>query len=524
MHKEEQTRLRRTKLHFDFEPSEATQHLPYSILSFRSLICLLLMVSLLTILTGCGQLQFDWGPLLYDVTVSPEQITPNADGDADVTRISYRLRRSADVTISFANEAGDLFYFRQERRRARGDYSVLWGGTAEESTFVETAYGTEEILSRVLPDGTYTWAITATEDNGNQAASTGTITLQDGDNELPELKNFAVVPDTFRPNQDGLSDDSVSISYYLTKDVNSHVVYLIDPAQPDLKYYITQEPGVSAPDEAGYKEYRYEAGVDKNAEPPPDGTYEIVGEARDRAGNAVRVTRELTLIEGGQPFADIDQGEIDWYVLAVGSATPQRPVSRALSLNLGDRLCFQAIVHNYGTTPIRTAGPWPGQEYLFTENRNTVATRHMEETITAENPIGDKAWFRQTGAWRFGINFESTGIDFPYRWAIGRQEDLERRVIDGFEQWYLLPDQRGEVSGCIEFNQAPPLNTNIWWGGLIHEDVATVNRDVDRITVVVESSVTASTAVTTSLDVAATSVLTATAAISATETSTVATP
>lgn len=508
MHREEQMTLRHATVQ---TPLGLAERRPIvSRQNFVQFIKSCIALSLIMLLGGCGLLQFDWGPLLYDVRVSPDLITPNADGSTDVTRINYSLRRSANVTISFTNESGDTFYFRQDRRRSRGDYSVLWGGTAEESTIVETDYGPQEILSRVLSDGIYRWTVAATEENGNHETASGTITLANGDSELPTLKNFAVVPDTFRPNQDGLRDDSVSISYYLTKDVNSHVVYLIDPAQPDLKYYITQQPGVSAPDEAGYKEYRYEAGVDKNAEPPPDGTYAIVGEARDFAGNAVRVTRELTILEGGQPFADVDQGEIDWYVLAPGSTTPQRPVGTALSLNLGDRLCFRAVVHNYGTTPIRTAGPWPGQPYLFTENRNSIATRHMEETISADNPTGDRAWFRQTGAWRFGINFESTGVDFPFRWAIGRPEDLERRVIDGFEQWYLLPDERGEVSGCIEINQPPPLNTNIWWGGLIHEDVATVNNDIDRITVVVESPAAATVPLTGTNAISNTAIITVT--------------
>jgi len=528
MHSETKTPTRHTNSYtqqsgtaWDTMPLHYSHRYSHRFRALRLFGLLLIIGAIIGALAGCGQLQFDWGPLLYDVTVSPDHITPNADGSTDVTRISYRLRRSADVTISFTNEASEPFYFRRERRRSRGDYSVLWGGTAEESTIVETDYGPQELLSRVLPDGTYTWRVEATEENGHHEMISGTITLAEGDNVVPELKNFAVVPDTFRPNQDGLRDDSVSISYYLTKDVNSHVVYLVDPAEPELKYYITQQPGVSAPDEAGYKEYRYEAGVDKNAEPPPDGIYAIVGEARDQAGNAVRVTRELTLIEGGQPFADIAQGEIDWYVLAADADTPQRPVGRAISLNLGDRLCFRAVVHNYGTTPIRTAGPWPGQAYLFTENRNTVATHHMNETITTDNPSGDKAWFRQTGAWRFGINFESTGGDFPFRWAIGRQEDLERRIIDGYEQWYLLPDTRGEVSGCIEINQPRPLNTNIWWGGLIHEDVATVNNDIDRITVVVESPVAVTAPLTNSITISGTVTMTPTITPASIVTSTV---
>ena len=126
---------------------------------------------------------------------------------------------------------------------------------------------------------------------GRMEPTTGTIPLEGGDTEVPELHNFAVVPDTFRPNQDGLRDDWVSISYYLTKDVDEVLVYLIDPAEPDVRYFIPEAPGVVESYGRGYHEYRYEGGVDLNAEPPPDGTYAIIGEARDKAGNAVRVTR-----------------------------------------------------------------------------------------------------------------------------------------------------------------------------------------------------------------------------------------
>ena len=120
----------------------------------------------------------------------------------------------------------------------------------------------------------------------------GTITLAETDTDVPEMNNFAVVPDTFRPNQDGLRDDWVSISYYLTKDAEEVLVYLLDPDDPDFRYFIAEQPGVIEPTEQGYHEYRYEGGVDLNAVPPPDGTYTIVGEVRDRAGNASRVSAE----------------------------------------------------------------------------------------------------------------------------------------------------------------------------------------------------------------------------------------
>ena len=443
------------------------------------------LLSALLLFAACGQLDLAWGPLLYDVTVTPDAITPNADGQQDVTEIAYRLRRAADVSIYFTSAAGEHFYFRQERRRAAGSYRVQWGGATDETRTVDTSYGPQEILSQVLPDGVYQWTITATDEQGKPADATGSITLQDGDTTLPELHNFAVVPQLFKPNQDGLRDDWVSISYYLSKDVASEVLYVVDPAQPTLKRYIAPSPGLTKPNEQGYREYRYEGDVDNNAEPPPDGTYQIVGEARDKAGNAVRVVRELTITEGGKPRAEISGGEINWYKLAGEQRTEE--TNRLVVLTMGDKLCFEAYVYNDGVTPIRTAGPWPGQLYQFTENRNTVALQHMTQTRTTALPEGDKAWLQQAGVWRFAINYESAGLDFPFRWAIGSQEDLERRVIDGVEQWYLLPRKSGKVQGCIQFDQAPPLSTNIWWGGLIHESVAVVNNNVDRITVQVEA-------------------------------------
>ncbi|HMN31017.1 MAG TPA: hypothetical protein PKE45_22875, partial [Caldilineaceae bacterium] len=282
-----------------------------------------------------------------------------------------------------------------------------------------------------------------------------------GDTEAPEMHNFAVVPQVFRPNQDGLRDDWVSISYYLTKDVDSVSLYLLSKNDPNFKYFVNEEPGVAKRTERGYHEYRYEGGVELNAEPPPNGTYQIIGEARDRSGNTVRVERELTIEEGGKPRADIAQGEINW----------QGESNRVVAVLLNGKLCFKAVVTNEGTVPIRATGPWPGQEYRFGQNSNTLASQGHEE------------WLQQAGVWRFGVNFDTTGIDFPYRWAIGRPEDLERHVIDGQEQWYLLPGKSGEVSGCIVIDEAPPTGTNFWWGGLIHEFVGVANNYVDRISV-----------------------------------------
>jgi hypothetical protein len=412
------------------------------------------------LLAGCGQLDLAMGPLLYDVTVSPDAISPNADGTQDVTEIRYSLRRAANISIYFENAEGERFYFRQDRRRSPGDYSVYWGGAVEEPYTVETDYGPQQILSWVLPDGVYTWTIEGKEDNGEISRVTGSITISDADTEIPEMHNFAVVPQSFTPNQDSIQD-YVTISYFLTKDVDDVVLYLIDPTEPDVRYYISEQPGLVKPTEQGYHDYRYEADVDRNAEPPPDGDYILIGEARDAAGNAVRVERTLTILEGGKPRAEVSQGEILW----------EGEMGRVVTMMLNDKLCFTTHVTNVGRVPIRTHGPWPGEEYLFSQNYNTLAA-----TV-------DESYGQQTGAWRFGINFDTTGVDFPFRWAIGSKDQLERRVIDGREQWYLLPGKTGRVSGCITIDKEPPTGTRFWSGGLIHQGVAVVNNDVDRISV-----------------------------------------
>lgn len=414
------------------------------------------------LLVACGDLNFAAGPLLYDASFSHQTISPNADGVDDATEIAYSLRRPADVSVYVENAEGERHYFRQERRRSAGDYSVLWGGVIDEPYTLEDESGTQQVQSWVLPDGDYSWTISATEDGGTPQIVSGTITLANGDTELPLLQNFEVVPSVFKPNQDGLRDDAVSVSYYLSKDVNTQSLYLVDPENPTIRYFIAEDPSVAKPTEKGYHSFRYEGGVDLNAEPPADGEYEVIADVRDASGNAVQVVRPVTIEEGGKPRADIVGGEIDW----------KGEMGRVVLVPLDGKLCFEAVVANEGAVPIRTSGPWPGQEYRFSENSNTVAVENEEES-----------WLQQAGVWRFGINFDTTGIDFPYRWAIGRHEDLEKRVIDGVEQWYLMPGKRGQVSGCIVIDEAPPVGTTVWWGGLIHQSVGVANSDVDRITV-----------------------------------------
>jgi hypothetical protein len=425
-----------------------------------------LVLTLVILAFGTGSCAFT--PLLSDVTVAPSAISPNADGKDDVTLINYRVGRPADVSIYFADSAGNRHYFREAERRSPGKYNVYWSGVINDPQMRPVAGGQMLVESQTLPDGPYTWVVEATDDAGRTEKAEGQITLTGADSALPELHNFTVVPQVFRPNQDGLRDDRVSISYYLTKDAERVQVYLepteTQPGQPKLKYPIAEKVSASTvkPGKAGYHGYDYDGGVDLNAEPPPNGDYVIYGEAEDKIGNRVVVSSTLRIEEGGKPRAEVTGGEIDW----------QGEMNRVVGVPLGETLCFTTTVENIGPVPLRTAGPWPGQKYKFSENYNTLAARDEE-----------KSWYQQAGVWRFGVNFDTTGVDFPFRWAVGRKEDLEERIIDGTPQYYLLPGKRGLVSGCIEFDQVPPVGTNFWWGGLIQEFVQVANNDIDRISV-----------------------------------------
>lgn len=395
----------------------------------------LIVILALMSLTGCSL-----GPLLTDVSVDPIRISPNADGDDDVTLIRYRLRRSANLSIYFENAEGERFFFRQDRRRSPGQYSVYWGGVIEGEMLYETEHTRAMITRRVLPDGEYTWFVEATDDAGRSRVFSGTIEIQDADIEVPELQNFSVAPQVFTPNQDGI-DDRVRIAYYLSKPAEVRI-YLVGPegSNEPGRYPIGEKERATRPGEVGFHLHDYDGGIDNQAEPPADGTYTVVAEAEDKVGNLVVVKSTLTIKEGGVPRADIVQASVDFEPKIVP---------------LGGTLYFTATVENIGRVPIRTTGPAPGTNYRSDENFNALEA------------------YEEPGAWRFGIDFEtnSSGRPYPYRFAVGNDDALEIRIIDGQEYRYLLPGNRAVVTGSITIVDAPPRNPLYFWAGLIHEDV-----------------------------------------------------
>lgn len=373
--------------------------------------------------------------LLRDVQVNDDLITPNADGVTDATQISYTLARNADVSIYFENEAGERYYFRENKTRGAGDYKVLFSGIVDgyrlPGDIVEG-----EVLARLLQDGTYTWTIEATDRQGVTEIQQGELTIADADVTLPEMRDFGLDKELFTPNRDGISD-RVQAQFYLTKEVDDLRVFLQMPDGAEVPISeLERDIPANMP---GRHVYDYEGGVDNGATPPPDGTYPIVAISRDLEGQQMRVEDRLTIQYGGVPRADI-------FAPPTGDTLEFNTTAVAHC----DTVYFTMTVENYGNTPIRTTGPAPGTVYDSDWNYNTLG------------------WHTESGAWRAAIGFENELTNYPFRWAVGNLEKLQE--IDGY--YYLMPGDRAVITGGIRIvGPFGDRNPQPMWAGLIHEDV-----------------------------------------------------
>lgn len=396
---------------------------------------LVLVVMFVLALSACSG-----GPLLTRVGVEPDTISPRPGASNRAAKITYSLSRPARVNVYLADAQGIRHLLRENQARAAGDYEILFGGSVNNQT---------------LPDGTYQVVVEAKDDSGVGAVMPATLKIVDADTTLPQMQNFTVFPQEFTPNQDGL-DDRVTIRYYLTKPAQV-TVYLTDgktkyPIDEKKETTLLTEDKLS---EVGAHEYDYDAGIDRGAPPPPDGTYTVVAEAVDTNGNVVREERPLTIKDGGTPRASI-----------IGSAGDFNP----RVIPLGATLYFTVTVKNVGTVPIRTKGPEPGFVYTTSQNYSTVEQ------------------FEEPGIWRVGIDSEgnSIGRQYPYRWQLGMSKELTSIEREGKTIYYLMPGQVVTVSGGIKITDKPPKIDPFYWLGLVQEQVRIVEDHVEPTRITVE--------------------------------------
>ena len=376
-------------------------------------------------------------------------ITPNADGDDDVTLVSYQLRREAVVSIYLEGADGQRYFFREDEIRPRGEYGVFFGGVVDGFTLPgEDIKG--EVLDRLIPDGDYTWVLQAVSEAAGRADEVrGSLSIVDGDAQLPDLWEFSISPTVFTPNQDGL-DDRVYINVYVPKEAEL-VVYLED--ETGDTYYVPQFQQDRAPGEEGRHIFEWDGGVELGKDPPPNGDYTLNVEALDAEGQRVRRTGTLQVTDGGVPFAEIVAQPVGDTVRFSGETVIQ-----------GDILTFEVTVWNYGEAPIRTTGPEPG--FVYEQNEY----------------FASSGFYQESGAWRIGLHCDTCVNDYPWRWSVGSYDELTAVEVDGQTQYYLMPGQRVVVHGGVRLTDIiEARNPQEFWVGLIHEDVgiSEVNNRVD---------------------------------------------
>lgn len=397
------------------------------------IIAIALVVVLVAVGAGWRLVQGD-SALLSNAQFGAQSISPNADGQNDITRVGYTLARNASVSIYFVDAGGEEHYFRRQEPRGAGEYEVFFSGVVDGYLLPqEEVEG--QIVQRLLQNGSYTWVIEATDSSGVTEMARGELEIVDADETLPEIRNFALDKDVFTPNQDGISD-RVQADFFLPKEAEVQVFLLLEDG---TRLPISERPLETEPGGPGRHIFDYDGGVDEGTGPPADGTYPVVAISEDDEGQKIRVEEDVTIEYGGVPYAHI-----------LSPVSGDTVAYSATSVAICDTLYFTLTVENYGTTPIRTTGPYPGTVYDSDWNYNTVG------------------WPTESGAWRVGIGYENALSDYPFRWGLGDPQDLT--LIDG--QYYLMPEQRTVISGGIRVVDTFGVrNPQPMWAGLIHEDV-----------------------------------------------------
>ena len=112
-------------------------------------------------------------PIIENLVVSPDTISPNADGVDDVAEITYQLPVSATVDITFTGPDG------------RTSYPFV-AGDEEGPILQRQIWNGKSVDNALLPDGVYTYTVRARDRFGNLVEQPGQVTIKGGGQ--PEVK------------------------------------------------------------------------------------------------------------------------------------------------------------------------------------------------------------------------------------------------------------------------------------------------------------------------------------------------
>ena len=382
---------------------------------------------------------------LTDVSVKPTLLTPKADGQFDIARITYKLSQAAHISIFLTDAAGTRYPLREnvERPASPAPYELLFNGVSN---------------GKLLPNGDYTWHVEAQGERGTQS-TTGLLKISSAGVPFPKISEMTLSTHTISPNRDAI-DDHVYINIVLAQQAKLNV-FVVAPT--GARFEVQRVEGLrrlSAEGDldAGRYSYDYDGGIDLGADPPPDGDYTLLVQTEDHIGQSDTVTASLTITQSGRPVAEIvtqpDGRGVIW--AAQGPKVVRSPnEADFITMGLSETLYFTMAVRNVGTVPIRTGGPFdPNECYTMDQNRYT------------------KGFIQEPGAFRVGVDYDTNpGSDHPWRWGAGTLADLDIVDHNGTKLYYLAPGKQVVVSGCIVLNRIPARNPFSVYASLIQEDV-----------------------------------------------------
>ncbi|MBI4499400.1 MAG: hypothetical protein HY689_16050 [Chloroflexi bacterium] len=276
-----------------------------------------LLALLLSAATACGS-----RPLLSNVTIAPEVITPSTNGGADTAIIRYAVGQPARVSIVLTDAAGREYHLRRGEPRPPGQYEARFTGT----------YAPDETRPdrRVLPSGRYASTVVAEAEDGTTAQARGVLEIRDADTTPPRIEDVTVLPAVISPNGDRV-DDEAQISYALTKD--AWVTVLVE-GEDGTQYLLEAE----TEQRARRHSLRWNGTAGERL--LPDGVFTLHIRARDAAGNITSSDQPITVVGSSRPRLELT---------AVRFSPLVPPV--------GDAVTIEITVKNAGETPLRSLAP-----------------------------------------------------------------------------------------------------------------------------------------------------------------------
>ena len=320
----------------------------------------------------------DFGAPALSVSSPPpgQQITivPGSRGIGNpptAIEVKYNLGQAATVTAQLQGPVTSTLL--QEAQRA-GDHVLRFNGVV-----INPAPGSDGLVRRVVPDGDYRIALSASGTTQNVS-----FTVSNADTIPPAIENLILQLPAISPNSDAVEDVAE-----VTFRTNQTATLSVDLTASDGT--ITN---MLAPiEKAGGEQNAVVSGQTPEGGILPDGTYTVTVRAQDRAGNRVEAGHPLTIEGGGEAQIEVVRVEI----------SPDQII-------LGNSISVSVTVRNVGNVPLRTQGPDPGYTYTTNESYSSIEG----------GKLTDKA-----GLWRVGVDWDGNSggggpYRYPFRWGFGK--------------------------------------------------------------------------------------------------------